>query len=44
VKALLEEHAQGRQDSHKPLFSLAMAEEWLRAMEACQPVAAQVVA
>jgi asparagine synthase (glutamine-hydrolysing) len=37
VRRLYEEHASGRQDNHKILFSLAVFEEWLRAHEA--PVA-----
>ncbi|MGD0123925.1 MAG: asparagine synthase (glutamine-hydrolyzing) [Terriglobia bacterium] len=37
VRELYEQHAAGRQDNHKILFSLALFEEWLRAHEA--PVA-----
>ena len=38
VRELFEQHASGRQDNHKILFSLVVFEEWLRAHEA--PVAA----
>jgi asparagine synthase (glutamine-hydrolysing) len=38
VRELYEQHASGRQDNHKILFSLVVFEEWLRAHEA--PVAA----
>ena len=38
VRELLEQHASGREDNHKILFSLALFEEWLRAHES--PVAA----
>jgi asparagine synthase (glutamine-hydrolysing) len=31
VRKLFEEHASGRQDNHKILFSLVVCEEWLRA-------------
>ncbi len=34
VRVLFEEHAAGRQDNHKILFSLVVFEEWLRAHEA----------
>jgi asparagine synthase (glutamine-hydrolysing) len=37
VRALFEQHASGRQDNHKILFSLVLFEEWLRAHE--EPVA-----
>jgi asparagine synthase (glutamine-hydrolysing) len=33
VRELLEQHASGRQDNHKILFSLIVFEEWLRAHE-----------
>jgi len=38
VREISEQHASGRQDNHKILFSLVVFEEWLRAHEA--PVAA----
>jgi len=38
VRTLFEQHASGRQDNHKILFSLVLFEEWLRAHE--EPVAA----
>ncbi len=38
VRALFEQHASGRQDNHKILFSLVLFEEWLRTHE--EPVAA----
>jgi asparagine synthase (glutamine-hydrolysing) len=38
VRVLFEQHASGRQDNHKILFSLVLFEEWLRAHE--EPVAA----
>jgi asparagine synthase (glutamine-hydrolysing) len=38
VKELFEQHASGRQDNHKILFSLVLFEEWLRVHE--EPVAA----
>jgi asparagine synthase (glutamine-hydrolysing) len=38
VRELFEQHASGRSDNHKILFSLVLFEEWLRAHEA--PVAA----
>ena len=38
VKELFEQHASGRHDNHKVLFSLVLFEEWLRAHE--EPVAA----
>jgi asparagine synthase (glutamine-hydrolysing) len=38
VRELFEQHASGRQDNHKILFSLVLFEEWLRAHE--EPVAA----
>ncbi len=38
VRKLFEQHASGREDNHKVLFSLIVFEEWLRAHEA--PVAA----
>jgi len=38
VSELFEQHASGRQDNHKILFSLVVFEEWLRAHE--EPVAA----
>jgi asparagine synthase (glutamine-hydrolysing) len=38
VRKLFEEHASGRQDNHKILFSLIVCEEWLRAH--AEPVAA----
>ncbi len=38
VREVFEQHASGRQDNHKILFSLVVLEEWLRAHEA--PVAA----
>jgi len=38
VRQLFEQHASGRQDNHKILFSLVLFEEWLRAHE--EPVAA----
>ena len=31
VRALFTDHASGRQDNHKILFSLVVFEEWLRA-------------
>jgi len=34
VRELFEQHASGRQDNHKILFSLVVFEEWLRAHEA----------
>jgi len=37
VRALFGQHASGRQDNHKILFSLVLFEEWLRAHE--EPVA-----
>ena len=37
VRDLFEQHASGRQDNHKILFSLVLFEEWLRAHE--EPVA-----
>jgi asparagine synthase (glutamine-hydrolysing) len=37
VRELLEQHASGRHDNHKILFSLALFEEWLRAQG--EPVA-----
>ena len=37
VRALFEQHASGRQDNHKILFSLVLFEEWLRVHE--EPVA-----
>jgi len=36
VRKLVDEHASGREDNHKILFSLVVLEEWLRAYE--QPV------
>ena len=38
VRELFEQHASGRHDNHKILFSLALFEEWLRVHE--EPVAA----
>ena len=38
VRELFEQHASGRQDNHKILFSLVLFEEWLRVHE--EPVAA----
>ena len=38
VREVFEQHASGRQDNHKILFSLVVLDEWLRAHEA--PVAA----
>jgi asparagine synthase (glutamine-hydrolysing) len=38
VREIFEQHASGRQDNHKILFSLIVFEEWLRAQE--EPVAA----
>lgn len=38
VGALFQQHASGRQDNHKVLFSLVVFEEWLRTQE--EPVAA----
>jgi asparagine synthase (glutamine-hydrolysing) len=38
VRELCEQHASGRQDNHKILFSLVLFEEWLRVHE--EPVAA----
>jgi asparagine synthase (glutamine-hydrolysing) len=38
VRELYEQHASGRQDNHKILFSLVVFEEWLRVQE--EPVAA----
>lgn len=38
VRALFEQHAAGRNDNHKVLFSLVVFEEWLRAHE--EPVVA----
>jgi asparagine synthase (glutamine-hydrolysing) len=37
VRELFEQHAAGRQDNHKVLFSLVVFEEWLRTHE--EPVA-----
>jgi asparagine synthase (glutamine-hydrolysing) len=37
VRSLFEQHASGRQDNHKILFSLVLFEEWLRVHE--EPVA-----
>jgi asparagine synthase (glutamine-hydrolysing) len=37
VRELFEQHASGRQDNHKILFSLVLFEEWLRVQE--EPVA-----
>jgi len=37
IRQLFEEHASGRNDNHKTLFSLVVFEEWLRAHE--EPVA-----
>jgi asparagine synthase (glutamine-hydrolysing) len=37
VRELFEQHASGRHDNHKVLFSLAVFEEWLRTYE--EPVA-----
>jgi asparagine synthase (glutamine-hydrolysing) len=37
VRELFEQHASGRNDNHKVLFSLAVFEEWLRTYE--EPVA-----
>ena len=34
VRELFEQHASGRQDNHKVLFSLVVLEQWLRAHEA----------
>lgn len=34
VRGLFEQHASGRQDNHKVLFSLVLFEQWLRAHEA----------
>jgi asparagine synthase (glutamine-hydrolysing) len=44
VRKLLEDHASGRQDNHKLLFSLVMVEQWLRGMKSDQkqPVPAPV--
>lgn len=39
VRELFKQHASGREDNHKILFSLVLFEEWLRAHEA--PVALQ---
>jgi asparagine synthase (glutamine-hydrolysing) len=36
VRRLLEEHQSGRHDNHKLLFSLAMFEQWLRAVSPLQ--------
>ena len=33
VRKLVDEHASGREDNHKILFSLVVLEEWLRAYE-----------
>jgi asparagine synthase (glutamine-hydrolysing) len=38
VRELFEQHAAGRQDNHKILFSLVVFEEWLRTHD--EPVAA----
>jgi asparagine synthase (glutamine-hydrolysing) len=38
VRKLLDEHASGRRDNHKVLFSLVVLEEWMRANQS--PVAA----
>jgi asparagine synthase (glutamine-hydrolysing) len=38
VRKLVDQHACGREDNHKILFSLVVLEEWLRAHE--EPVAA----
>jgi asparagine synthase (glutamine-hydrolysing) len=38
VRELFEQHASGRHDNHKVLFSLVVFEEWLRAHE--EPIAA----
>jgi len=40
VRELFEQHASGRHDNHKMLFSLVVFEEWLRAHE--KPVVASV--
>jgi asparagine synthase (glutamine-hydrolysing) len=34
VRKLLDEHASGRQDNHKMLFSLIVFEQWQRTQEA----------
>jgi asparagine synthase (glutamine-hydrolysing) len=39
VRLLFEQHAGGRRDNHKVLFSLVVFEEWLRAHEELVPVA-----
>jgi asparagine synthase (glutamine-hydrolysing) len=38
VRSLVEQHASGRHDHHKILFSLVVLEQWLRAQESCQAV------
>lgn len=38
VRQLFQQHASGRQDNHKILFSLVVLEQWLRVQ--CEPVAA----
>jgi asparagine synthase (glutamine-hydrolysing) len=37
VRELFKQHASGREDNHKILFSLVLFEEWLRAHE--EPIA-----
>jgi asparagine synthase (glutamine-hydrolysing) len=37
VKALLDQHRTGKQDNHKVLFSLVMAEQWMRGMKSEKP-------
>ena len=41
ARKLLEDHRSGRQDNHKVLFSLVMAEQWLRENQARQKPAAE---
>lgn len=42
VRKLLEDHRSGRQDNHKILFSLAMVEQWLRAIRSDQAVSSGI--
>ena len=38
VRTLVEQHASGRHDHHKTLFSLVVLEQWLRAQESRKAV------
>ncbi len=42
VRRLLEDHRSGRQDNHKLLFSLVMAEQWMRVVQPNREQTAQV--